>query len=313
MPDNVLLLYSLLSVYNKGGKMTERNHYCQKLEDMNCSIPDVYAIKIVEAAGNKNQDRYKTLLEKIIPLMPDSPELYEYKVGYYSIKNMPSQVIETINEAYRKFPDHWTVVNMKKNLDYSVNRDYTKAAETIEKFSENNFNLAALDELANIYLASSKIDKWESTYNRIIEHFPASPGFYYQMAKTYYSLQKYDKAISAINEALHICPFATNYFMMQGDIYAAQNNTGKAKDAYAKAIIYSSTNYEARDKLKNLTGDAPADKELKPFDIKALIASAPAADKYPGDNALILSDDVKRTFYEGGASEFDDEAFNKNT
>lgn len=307
LPDNVLLLYNLISVYNKGGKLTERNTVCQKLDDMNCSIPDVYAIKIMEAAANKNQDRYKELLDKIIPIMPDSPELYEYKVGYNSLKNLPSQVVETINEAYQKFPDEWTVVNLKKNLDYSVNRDYAKAAETIEKFSENNFNLAALDELANIYLASSKIDKWESTYNRIIEHFPASPGFYYQMAKTYYSLQKYDKALSSINEALHICPFATNYYMMQGDIYAAKNESEKGKEAYSKAITYSSTNYEARDKLKNLTGDAPVDKELKPFDIKALIADSPSADKCPGDDALILSDDVKRTFYKGGASEFDEE------
>ena len=216
-------------------------------------------------------------------------------------------MVETINQAYNKYPDEWSVVNLKKNLDYSVNRDYAVAAEAIEKYSENNFSLPALDELANIYLASSKIDKWESTYKRIIEHFPASPGFYYQMAKTYYSLQKYDKALNSINEALHICPFATNYYQMLGDIYIAQNRSDDAKDAYQKAIMYSSTNYEAREKLKNLIGDDPIDKEIKPFDIKTLISNSPASDKYPANEAVILLDDVKRTFYEGGASEFNEE------
>jgi predicted Zn-dependent protease len=307
LPDNFLLLYGLLSVYNKGGRITERNTVCKKLDDIRSNLPDVLGIKIMDALANKNQDRYKELLEKIIAVLPESPELYEYKIGYYSLKNLPSQVVQTINDAYKKYPDEWAVVNLKKNLDYSVNRDYAAAAETIEKYSENNFNLAALDELANIYLASSKIDKWESTYQRIIEHLPAYPGFYYQMAKTYYSLQKYDKALESINEALHICPFATNYYQMQGDIYAAQNRSDEAKIAYQKAIMYSSTNYDAREKLKNITGDNPIDKELKPFDIKALIANASSPNEYPGNEAVVLLDDVKRTVYDGGASEYDEE------
>jgi tetratricopeptide (TPR) repeat protein len=307
LPDNMLLLYNLISVYNKGGKLTERNTICKRINDIREDVPDVLAIKIMEAAANKNQDRYKELLDKIIPILPESPDLYEYKIAYYSLKNLQSQVVETINEAYKKFPDEWIIVNIKKNLDYSVNRDFTKAADIIEKYSENNFNLTALDELANIYLSTSKIDKWESTSKRIIEHFPASPGFYYQMAKTYYSLQKYDNALDAINEAIHICPFATNYYQMLGDIYSAQNKTVEGKEAYQKAILYSSTNYDAREKLKNLIGDDPIVNEIKPFDIKALIANAPVAEKYPGNEALILSDDVKRTFYEGGASEYAEE------
>jgi predicted Zn-dependent protease/transglutaminase-like putative cysteine protease len=311
LPDNVLLLYSLISVYNKGGKLTERNTICKKIDDIRSDIPDILTIKMMEAAANKNQDKYKELLEKLISIVPESPDLYVSKIIYYSLKNIPSQTIDIINEAYQKYPDEWAIVNFKKNLDYSVSRDYTKAAEIIEKFSENNFNLSAMEELANIYLSTSKIDKWESTYNRIIEQNPASPGFYYQMAKTYYSLQKYDKALNAINEALHICPFATNYYQMLGDIYTAQNDNEDGKEAYRKAIMFSSTNYEAREKLKNLTGDDPIDKELKPFDLKALMATSPISDKYQGNEALILSDDVKRTFYEGGASEYDEEVLIK--
>ena len=307
LPDNVLLLHSLIAVYNKGGKVTERNTVCKQIDDIRKDLPDVLGIKIMEAGANKNQDRYKELLERIINVLPESPELYEYKIGYYSLKDLPSQVVETINKAYDKYPDEWAIVNIKKNLDYSVNRDYDKAAAIIEKYSLNNFNLTALDELANIYLSSSKIDKWESTTKKITDHFPAYPGFYYQMAKTYYSLQKYDKALDAVNEALHICPFATNYYQMLGDIYAAQNKNDEAKDAYRKAIIYSSTNYDAREKLKNLTGDNPVDNEIKPFDIKSLIANSPSSDKNPGNDAVILSDDVKRTFYDGGASEYDEE------
>jgi predicted Zn-dependent protease/transglutaminase-like putative cysteine protease len=307
LPDNLLLMYSLISVYNKGGKLTERNTICKKIDDIRDDIPDILSIEMMEAAANKNQDKYKELLEKLISILPESPDLYVSKIIYYSIKNIPSETVGIINEAYQKYPDEWAVVNFKKNLDYSISRDYSKAAEIIEKYSENNFNLSALDELANIYLSTSKIDKWESTYKRMIEQNPASPGFYYQMAKTYYSLEKYDKALNSIKEALHICPFATNYYQMLGDIYTAQNNNDKGKEAYQEAILFSSTNYDARDKLKNLTGDDPIDKELIPFDTKSLIANSPTSEKFPGDQAIILSDDVKRTVYDGGASEYEEE------
>lgn len=311
LPDNVLLLYSLISVFNKGGKLTERNTICKRIDDIRSDIPDILTIEMMEAAANKNQDRYKELLDKIIAILPESPDLYVLKIIYYSLKNVPSQTVDIINDAYQKYPDDWSVVNFKKNLDYSVSRDYSKAAEIIEKYSEKNFNLPALEELANIYLSTSKIDKWESTYKRMIEQNPASPGFYFQMAKTYYTLQQYDKALNAINEALHICPFATNYYQMLGDIYTAKNQNEEGKGAYQKAIVFSSTNYDAREKLKNLTGDDPIDKELKPFDIKALIAASPSSGKLPGDEALILSDDVKRTVYEGGASEYEEEVLIK--
>ncbi len=304
-PDNLVLMFQLLSVYNKDGKTTEMNTLSEKINNIRKDLPAIISIKMMDAVKNKNNDKARELTEKIIPLLPDSPELYLMKIGYYSLKNAAPKVIETINEAYEKYPDEWNIVTLKERLDYSVSRDYNKAVDIIEKFCKNNYSYTAYKELADLYLMLSMVDKWDSTYQKIIDQDPGAPGYHYQMAKVYYSLQKYEKAKSQTEEALHICPFSTTYYEMLGDIYAAQNNPDSARIAYGNSIKFSSTNYDAREKLKNLVENKPEDSIVKPFDIKALIAQSPSGDKYPGDDALILCNDVKRTFYEGGASEYD--------
>ncbi len=304
-PDNLLLMYELLSLYTKSKMTTEQNTICEKINSINENIPAVLGIKIMNAVNNKNQDKYTNLIEKALPLIPESPELYLMETGYYALKNQPSKVIECINDAYKKYPNEWNIVAFKERFDYTASRDYNEAINTVGKFCKNNYSYEAFKELANLYLLQSKIDKWDSTYNQIIKHDPAAPGYHYQMAKDYYSLRQYANAEKAIKEAIHICPFSSSYYETLGDDYAALNETDSAKVAYRSSIKFSSTNYDAREKLKNLQNVNTEDDDIKPFDIKDLIKNSPSADKYPGDDALILCNDVKRTFYEGGASEYD--------
>ncbi len=306
-PNNLVMMYKLLEVYQRKKRSTELSTIADKMYKISENIPAVLTIKVMQASQNKNLDALQSLLQKLVASMPDIPAKYTFEVSYYALKKLPQRVMQVVDSAYSKFPESWTVVNLKKNVDFSVDRDYNKAASITEGFLKDHYNASALSELANIYLASSKIDDWADTYNRLFDFNPVAPGYHYQMAKTYYSLQKYPEAEKAIKEAIDDCPYNSDYKNLLGDIYLAQNQKVLGMKAYEEALKYSPTNYDARKKLDDLKGDDLIEKEVKPFDIKNLMSKSPNADGYPGDDVVMLLDDIKRNFYKGGASEVEEQ------
>lgn len=310
-PDNILLLYQLIGIYVKGKNRTDLMDLIERINKIKKDMLPILMMKAAVALKNNNKEQAEKYLEKFKGDLPNVADIYLFKIYYYLFKNDPQKVTEIIDDAYKKFPDSWSIVNIKKNVDFSINRSYDDAEQLIENYSERNYNYSALYELANIYLTASKVDEWEKTYNRIIEYDPVEPYNYYKMAKVFYALHKYKRAEKLISKALSICHINTNYFELLGDIQKAENKNDEAIKSYKSSLQCSTTNYDARKKLNDLVGEFPMEKEIKPYDIQQLIASSKSTDKYSGDDAVILLDDVKRTFYEGGASEYEEDILYK--
>ncbi len=254
-PDNLMVLYALLSLYSKERNVTELYNISEKICDIKDDIPEALFLRLMHAEKNNEREKYISIYERLMSAIPESPELYEAKSTYYFLKDNRSKFIETLNEGYKKFPDVWGIVYLKERVASYRSTDNTKVLQLISKYCKNNYSYDAYKELADMYLALSDFNKWEDTYNQIIRHNPSEPEYHYQMAKVYMSLKKYEKAKQAMMEAIHICPFSSNYYETLGDIYQDQLNPAAAVKAYKSSIKYSTANYSARRKLKLLEVD----------------------------------------------------------
>ena len=220
---------------------------------------------------------------------------------------MPDKVLSLTEEAYQKFPDSWNFVQAKAYIEFYANRNFELAAIVLEKFLKKNTLNLAFTSLASTYLQASKIEKWEETYTRLLEFYPASTGFYYQMGNTYYGLRNYPKAEEYLIKAIEICPNSDLYWGKLAEIFRSTARNDKAIEAYEIALQYNPSYYEAREKIRELKGEKSIFSYFESLDVDSLIKIAPAAGDYPDAGAVILLHDLKRVVYRGGSSESTEE------
>jgi tetratricopeptide (TPR) repeat protein len=127
------------------------------------------------------------------------------------------------------------------------------------------------------------------------------------MANTFIALQDYSSAREYLEKGIALCPNSSAYWSTLGEVYRATDKPEEAKSAYNKALDFGPTDYDAREKLRNLEGKRPVFENFSFVDIDSLVRSAPTAEDYPDDGAVILLNDAKRVVYERGASESTEE------
>jgi tetratricopeptide (TPR) repeat protein len=192
-------------------------------------------------------------------------------------------------------------------LAYVKNKNYQQPIQILEKYTSTYTTSIALSTLANVYLKAGDIEKWEQTFQVLLKLYPASTGFYYQMAETYASMQDYIKASEYLQKTTSICPGSPLYWFKYAEIKRALNDDENAKRYFAKALTLNPSYYEARDKLRELHGKKSIFSHFPSEDISQLMDTAPTQDEYPEDNAVYLLNDVHRVVYDKGASETEQE------
>jgi tetratricopeptide (TPR) repeat protein len=152
-------------------------------------------------------------------------------------------------------------------------------------------------------LQAANLKKWEEVYQKAIDFYPASTGYFYQMANTYLSIQNYKKAETYVEESIQLCPGSSLYWAKLGEIKRSTNQITAAKDAYLIALKFNPSDYETRDILRELQGKKSIFTHFQSFPVDSMIKNSPTADTYPGDGAIILLNNVKRVVYDKGTSE----------
>ncbi len=306
-PNNTVFLNHLLEAYTRDNKGDEINTTIERLNQLTPNLPVVLTNKMSEYVQNKNIDKAEEYLKKIEEQLPGSLTYYANRASLYAIKAIPEKIIEASNEAYEKFPEQWEFVNMKALISNYLTRNFDESIEIVGEFAKKHTTKNVLNQLASFYLKASKTDEWEETFEKMIEYNPAAVGFYYSMANTFFSMQRYEKAEDYTNQTLEICPNSSLYWGLLGDIKRATGEIEKAREAYETALLFNPTSYKTRDKLTSLNGEKSPFQLLGEPDIDALISTAPTRDAYPNQGGVYLVDYFKRVVYERGASEYSQE------
>jgi cytochrome c-type biogenesis protein CcmH/NrfG len=305
--NNALLYQHILEAYLRGEKYDEYYTTIEKTYLLDKHIPYILENKFNQYINNRDSEKAEELFNQLMLLLPDFPDIYQYQLQLYAQKSLDEKIFKTSQEAYKKYPDDWKTVEMEARLSILRTKSYDRSIKIIKSFLDKNTTRDAFITLADYYLQSSKLKKWEEVYQKAIDFYPASTGYFYHMADIYLSIQDYKKAEKYIEQSIRICPGSSLYWAKLGEIKRATNQIKEAKDAYRMALTYNPSDYETRDILRELEGKKSIFTLFQSVTIDSMIKNSPSADHYPGDGALILLNNVKRVVYDKGTSESNQE------
>jgi tetratricopeptide (TPR) repeat protein len=302
-PNNAMIYLHLVETYLRGEKYDEVNTAYEKIYQLDSDIPAVLERRFADYLEKKNFDEAGALLERLARLIPESPNLQQNYLKYYSKRGLTDKIIETTNQAYARFPEVWDIVETKAMIDSYVKQDHKEGLPILRKYIKKHTEQAAFLKLAEYCQKASDFKGWEKANRQALKFYPAAPGLLYQMARHYYTVHQFTLALSCITEALQLCPQCAVYWGTCAEIERSGGQKAAAIKSYERALELKPTYYEARDKLRQLQDRKSIFTNFRKANIDSLLKNAPSDDRYPGEKAVVLYNYRQRAVYPGGATE----------
>ncbi len=303
LPNCALLQTRLLEAYSAGNKNDEYYSANENLATLDKGIPHVIKSQIDTHLQREELDKAEALLKEYERLLPGAESLYELKYSFYSKKSETAKLNALVQSAVKLFPTNWLFVKAQADQLIESTKRYPRAIALVEQYLLKNYDNTVLTTLADYYLETSNVRKWNELYSKAIELDPASAGLYQTVAKMYFEMKDYANAEKSTRKALSLCPSCSSYYTTLGEIQQIRKETPQATQNYREALRYNPFDYEARQALRELEGKPSIWSLFAETDIKQLLAKAPKAADYPEKGAVILLQDVRRAVYPEGASE----------
>jgi Tfp pilus assembly protein PilF len=303
-PKNVLLLDRQLEAFRRGDKNDEAEKTLEKIYAVDPRVPSAIEYKFNQHLEAEEYDQAERVLGDLEQVIGNGETVLEMKIRLYGAKNQVDQVIETVTDAFRRFPTNQQFVMLESYVDAQKTNSPDGSIRLLEDFLENDYDPQTARALASLYLqAKSDVAKWRAIYDHLLDLDPSATGYLYEMAKAYFSAQKYDEARAVLDEAIKLSPGTSTYWSKIGEIERIRGNRDEAISAFRTALTYYPTDYDTRAKLRELEGKRSIFEQIPSPNIDSNIAAAPGAEAYPDDKGVILVDDAQRVVYDGGASE----------
>ncbi|NLT50658.1 MAG: DUF3857 domain-containing protein [Ignavibacteria bacterium] len=303
-PNSALFLTILLEAYLRGEKYDEASSVREKLYLLDNENSLLIAAKIGENLRNQDYTAAEELLNKLTVISPESQLYYTTAISLHAKKGNIEKLIALSKEAFEKYPLVWEFANIEMTIHLALKNDLEGALNIVDKYIQNINSKTALYNKGAILQKLGRIKEWEKTYLEILEIDPAAVGYLHEMAKTFYARQDYDKAEKYIREALDICPNSTYYWAQLAEIQRVTENKNEAENSYKKSLKYNHSNFDSRDKLRELQGKPQVYSYFKKFNVDSLVKNSPTSTDRPDDQLMIILDKLDRVVYEEGASEY---------
>jgi tetratricopeptide (TPR) repeat protein len=192
---------------------------------------------------------------------------------------------------------------MKYAVEMNVKQNKKNAVNILEDYLDKNNNYTIREKLAEHYAELGDINSFISNFKLIIENEPNSISRYYQIASKYYDIQKYTESLENIKKCIEIAPYVGAYYEQLGNTYKELGDNVNARQSYIRCLELNPYNFQVRDKLRILDNKKSMFELFETLNYYKIYNEAPSAEKYPGEFALILLNNVNKIVYTGGASE----------
>ncbi|MBI4944900.1 MAG: tetratricopeptide repeat protein [Bacteroidetes bacterium] len=307
-PNSSYVAYQFLSLYIK---TKNRTLLSEEIEWMKEHDPKGYfslTYQVEEAFEKENYDEAKGLLDKIeeiygVENKSNDQYLLNNRIKIAAQKEQIEEMVKLVNQAYKKFPTTYTVVNMKALMDKALSKDTKKSIAIWEKYVDKSYSETAYENLAGNYFDIAKVDKGFKIYDMLIKNEPLAVGYIYALGEKYFNLQQYSKAAECYQKCIKQSPYISDYWSALGQSYEEMGKKDEAKEAYKKCLTYRPTSYKVREKLRNLESKKDIFTYFDSVDVYKLVKNAPNAKEYPDDNSVILAHTIQKVIYGDGASE----------
>jgi len=302
---NCAMIHSLLmEAFIRGEKYEELTRTREALQSLDPRGPLQLLLRLNASLENENFDQAEECLRQMEEIQPGSLDVLNQRIAVSARRKQSELFLRTLEEAIRRFPEHWDFTYLKALIVLRGQRDPGMAASIVKEYLERRLTTNALELLLQIRLEAANIDGWSETIAQLQELRPGAPGYPYHRATVLKDIQRHDDALEAIDEALAICPGNSVYWHTRGLILRALDKREDARQAFQRSLSFDPANFDARDALRDLDGKGSAFAHFDSVDVPALIRAAKPADQYPHDDALILLNELKRVVYDQGSTEY---------
>jgi len=302
-PQSSYVSLLLINAYNTDGNNTDET---REEEFLKKNDPDNYQSLLLNWKEAMQKEDYAAC-EKIYGQMVNI-----YGNGLYSVllklvlegaKNDVNAFMKDLDVNYKKYPDNYYLTSTKYTLAVKGSNDLKAANTILEKYLKHNDDEDFRQLLIGNYFTLGDKSTAEKYMDQSMDNTPYATGFLNKYAGIYFGRQDYRSALKWQEKTLEEAPYIGDYYKSVGIIQEALKNKKAAIEAYHKCIYYAPTNYEAREKLRELDSKSDMFDKITPFNTDSLYQHAPDASAYPNDNSVILVSDKQRIVYGGGASE----------
>ncbi|HET8573807.1 MAG TPA: DUF3857 domain-containing protein [Edaphocola sp.] len=293
----------LIRTYGTDGNNTDET---REEEFLKKNDPDNYQSLLLnwkEAMQKEDYAAAEKVYQQMVDIYGNGLSTTLLKLAMEGTKNDVNAFIRDLDDNYEKYPDNYYLASAKYTLAVKGSNDLRTANGILEKYLAHNDNEDFRQMLiANCFTLGDKATA-EKYMDQSMENKPYATGFFNKYATIYFGRQDYRAALKWQEKTLAEAPYIGDYYKSIGIIQEALKDKKAAADAYHKCIYYAPTNYEAREKLRELDSKSDMFDKITAFNTDSLYLHAPDSSAYPNDNSIVLLNDKQRIVYGGGASE----------
>ncbi|MFW5975108.1 MAG: tetratricopeptide repeat protein, partial [Bacteroidota bacterium] len=123
--------------------------------------------------------------------------------------------------------------------------------QMLQKNDSYFYDVEDFENLIDYYISRSNKKLTEMAIREALEQHPNHNGFILKKAQYYISIDKYDEALTLLNQLEKIDPYNIEIFFIKGGLYSQLNKFNKAIEQYKKALneenaaeVYTNIAYE---------------------------------------------------------------------
>ena len=234
----VLFKYLAAKLYAANGKIEKAYSTLNDIDPTKTPIFGQLYKKFLDIDLKTDEEKYIAALDKLRDITPSNYNVISSYIRYYNKKGMQKEKKEFIKKMQEEYPDY------KESLQFELDNDDNKpykdvtdkernkwTKETLRnvkvKFNSNDY-LEAIDH----YKDKGKPAKVLDLYNELIKIEPYEVSYRKDKAHFLFQQEKYDEALTELDEVLRNAPYDADAMEEMGDICEVKNKDDK-KEALA--------------------------------------------------------------------------------
>jgi transglutaminase-like putative cysteine protease len=194
-------------------------------------------------------------------------------------------------------------INLASNLSilYNTLKLYGKRLKFLEKAADNYYSQTVLNQLIQEYDKRNQKDREIKIYQRMLEK---EPNIYTldNYAELLIDMEKYAKAMEAVDRGLRIFPYSFRMMELKGKIYHHQHKKKEALEWLEKSLSHNSGSQRLRNLINDIKGKEDPIKKFLPEKAYTFIKTHRELKGDLKNNDLVIMADktVLHVFKEGG-------------
>ena len=257
-PRNYFVLRSLVLFYDQANDNTNQNKYYELFKKNYPLDINILENEIEENGDKEKIDEVKEQVKTYLSLYPSRYKEISYDLVLASLEEDNQKVLALIDTLYNNFPEDYTALTTKYNIEKSYYSNPQKANEILENYLENNFSDNILRELAKNYLDDGRIDDVIKMIKSKIEMFPYDIDSYKQIVNLLSRQSKYKEAIDVCKTILENRPSDYPTLKDMAVLYKYLDDNETAMSYYKESLRYFPFSFETNEKIRELKGQKKA-------------------------------------------------------